>query len=389
MKKLLLTAIMAGVYASASAIYLVPQPEITAEQVSDGKVEISWSEYVDPTKNQHKSSYYHVIVYKMHKATAPETFTLAETDFSNIESTGTIKKPQDKGAPWDCIPGMPGWYAKFPVYVDKGLGVDAFYYFAGSDNDDPFGGAYIVSPDWDLSYIGEPNLNVETEIARSNNTDEAGIAIYTFSDDFFTPGMEDYKPIMDQVWESNALSNESWTPVTHNPVPDDYRARTRMALYGSGSQFVLFNKIKVTTDLLPGDQLTYPAEMHKVEGTSFTIDTTGDTDNDFVYAYQVKGIWEDYDDYRDLNYIRSLSDFSDMKVVGTEVGGVDNIGADTAEKVNISAADGRISVTGAPAMEIYDASGRLLYSGTTTSPVIPGHGLFIVKAGTKTAKVIL
>ena len=78
-----------------------------------------------------------------------------------------------------------------------------------------------------------------------------------------------------------------------------------------------------------------------------------------------------------------------MKVVGTEVGGVDNIGADTAEKVNISAADGRISVTGAPAMEIYDASGRLLYSGTTTSPVIPGHGLFIVKAGTKTAKVIL
>lgn len=56
MKKISLTAILAGVYASASAIYLVPQPKITAEEVSDGKVEISWSEEVDPAKNQHESS---------------------------------------------------------------------------------------------------------------------------------------------------------------------------------------------------------------------------------------------------------------------------------------------------------------------------------------------
>ena len=389
MKKFLLSVFALGVCASASAIFLVPQPTLVSETINADNVAISWQESaIDPAAGLHTASYYDVILFKKHKATENETLVLAQSDFSEIISKHSIKDANADGSMWHAIESMPGWYVKFPMYANGALGVDACFYFPGSDNNDPLGGTYIASPDYDLSKVKDPAIEVAVDIARSNNSDGAGIAVYTWSDDFYTEGMEDYKPIMNQVWESNEIDNEKWTPASHVLVPDQYAARTRVVFYGYGYGAVLYDNVKVTIDLVPGDEIVYAFKADKVEGTNYTIDTSKDTDNDFVYSYQIKGIWEDYDEYRERHYIRSLSEYSTMKVIGKD-SGVENVAAEIASDVTISAAGGAVTVTGTDAMSIYNVSGQLIYSGSTLHPVSLPTGLYIVKAADQAKKIIL
>ncbi len=362
---------------------MLPKPTVTEEQVSDGKVEITWS--VEDPDNE--TGFFHVIVYKMHKATAPESFVLAETDFSYIESTGTIRKHEERGAVWDYVPDMPGWYAKYPMYMNNAIGIDAFNYFMGSDNDDAFGGAYLLSPDYDLSMIADPRLKVECELAHEATSVTGGFALYTYSLDWWDPKNIDYKGVEGEDHHFTDLS-DTWQAYSAECVPNEYLNRTRVAFYGSGYSTFWINKVKVTAPLSAGDQITYAASVHRVEGTSFSIDTTGDTENDFVYAYQVCGLKEEYDDYRQLTTIRFKSDFSDMKVIGEDLSSVSVAEADS--MVRVRAHNGSITVTGASEAEIYDISGRMLFHGDATSPIELGTtGVFIVKAGGKTCKVVL
>lgn len=384
MKHFLLTALAGLVCGSASAGYMLPTPEITSEEIADGKVDVTW-QVNDPDND---TKFFHVIVYKMHTAAQPENFVLAETDFDYLESTGTVTKHEERGAIWDYVPGMPGWYVKWPLYMNKAMGIDTFNYFTGSDNDDIFGGAYVASPDYDLSMIGDPNVKVECELAHEANSVTGGFALYTFSLDWWNEENIDYKPVVGQDHHFDDLSNV-FSPYSETCIPDEYLDRTRVVFYGKGYSALWINKIKVSTDLLAGDKVTYAASVHKVEGNTFTIDTSADTPEDYVYAYQVCGLREDYDSYREISTIRFMSKFSDMKIVGKELGAVEVVDNDGAD-VRISARDGKITVAGADKAEIYNVNGQKVYSGDASAPVELGaNGVFIVKAGGKTCKVVL
>lgn len=102
-KPFLLSALVAGSVMTASAVLMLPEPKLTGEHVSDGKVRITW----EFSSEDAPDPYFQVVVYKMHKAAAEENFVLAETDFGYIESEGTMKKHQDRGAIWDCLPDCP------------------------------------------------------------------------------------------------------------------------------------------------------------------------------------------------------------------------------------------------------------------------------------------
>lgn len=368
MKKFLLSVVLcAGLSVPASAIFLVPTPTDVTHSSDATSYTLTWTQpTLDPDANTHDPSYYHVVVYKVHTATTDEEFVLAQTDFNDIVSTGTMTKPKDMAEPWTQIPEMPGWYAKFPMYMNQALGVDAFYNFTGSDNDDPLGGTYIASPDYHLQLLSDPTLHLSFKVARANNTDEAGVAIYTWSNDFWTEGYEDYKPIMDQVWESTDISNRGWTSENIDLVPDEFLARTRVSFYGTGSTTIWYDDIKLSVNLKAGETIMYPAEIHTVNGTSYTADKSAETDNDFIYGFQVRGIWEDYDDYRDNHYIRSMSDVTPLDVVHAPAG-IEGIEADT-DNAN------------AP-VEYFNLQGQRV------EPAAPG--LYIRRQGTKTSKVIL
>lgn len=180
-----------GCVVSAGAVAWLPTPEVISENVVDGGVNISWT-YDD---SETACSHFQVIVYKMHKAEEAGPFVLAETDFSNIESSGTMSKHEERGATWDFIPGCPGWWVKFPQYMNGAMGIDAFYYFAGSDNADIFGGAYMISPDYDLTHLTDPSVKVEAKLANESTSVTGGFALWCWNTNWFDPKNIDYKPV--------------------------------------------------------------------------------------------------------------------------------------------------------------------------------------------------
>ena len=123
----------------------------------------------------------------------------------------------------------------------------------------------------------------------------------------------------------------------------------------------------------------------------FTIDTTGDTANDKTARYQVMASREDYDDYRQLTTVLFMSAMNKPSI---EVGkgttsGIGDIAADN-DAPTVTAANGIITVSGADNVQIYSADGRMVYNGTADSPIALGaNGIYIVRAGSRSVKVIL
>lgn len=382
MKKLLLTLLMGAAGMSASAYYMLPTPVISSEEIADGKVNISWS-VDDPDGN---TQFYHVIVYKMHVAKEVEDFCLAQSNFDYMESKGSMTSHEERSAMWDYIPDMPGWYVKSPLYMPKAVGIDCWMNFNASDNDDMFGAAYILSPDYDLSKVTNPAVYVECELGREASSVGGGYALYTYSLDWWDPKNVNYKVVDGEDHFFDDLSESEFKMYTGKCKPNEYLNRTRLSLYGTGYSAMWVNSLYVSVELQPADQVTYASDMYVVEGNNFSIDLSGDTDSDYVYAYQVRGIWEEYDDYRELTKIRAISEFSDMKRVG--VSGVEEVSTESA--VDISARDGRIYVAGADEAEVYNINGQQIFSGNASAPiVVEANGVYIVKAGDKVEKVII
>lgn len=322
-KKLhLLSALAVGSMLSASAVLMLPEPRLISEEVQEGKVKIQWEFSSEDAPNP----YYQVIVYKMHKATAEENFVLAESGFDYIESTGTMKKHQDLGAIWDYVPDCPGWYVKFPLYMNGALGIDAIQYFPGSDNDDIFGGAYLVSPDYDLTHVTGHTLKIEASLGREAASVTGGFCIWTYNTDWFDEKNIDYKPVLAHDHHYETLDNERFQFFSEECQPDEYMSRTRVMFYGSGRSAYWIDSMKVSVDMVPGDSIAYGASVHRVDGaTSFVIDTSADTENDYTYGYEVRAVREDKREYPTENmYMRFISPFNPMKVIGQEPGGGNN-----------------------------------------------------------------
>lgn len=92
-----------GASSLASAVLVLPTP-VCESKINDGNVKVTWTFESEDAPNP----IFHVIVFKQHTATADETFVLGQSDFDYIESTGTMKKHQDKGAIWDYLPDNAG-----------------------------------------------------------------------------------------------------------------------------------------------------------------------------------------------------------------------------------------------------------------------------------------
>lgn len=283
MKKLLLATLCAGAMIPAKAMFMLPAPEMLTETKEDGKVTVTWKNDTDE-----KITNYHVVVYKKHKATAPERFTLAETDFNYIESTGTLTKHENRGAGWDYLPDCPGWYVKFPLYMNQAMGIDTFNNFVGADNSDIFGGAYMLSPDYDLLGVDAANrkIYVSCSLAKEAESVTGGFALYTWSDDWWSEANYDYKPVEGHDHHYSDLSSTKFQDYEEVCEPQIFVNRTRLSFYGKGYSSIWIDKFKVDVELGADDEIGYAAELHVLEAqegvNTFTIDTSADTDNDYV-----------------------------------------------------------------------------------------------------------
>lgn len=401
-KSLLLCALVMGSFVGAKAVHWLPTPVVTSETVEDGKVTLTWT-YDD---SDDPCNYFQVIVYKMHKATDDEQFTLASTDFKHIESTGTMTKAEERGAIWDYLPDNPGWWVKWPMYMNGAMGIDTQAYYPGSDNSDIFGGAYMVSPDYDLSNLKDNTLYVSAHLANEATSVSGGFALWAWNTNWFDAKNIDYKPVYNMDFHYD-LSNLSWKEVSEStffPEEADFtdpdyieeiraidQSRARVMFYGVGYSSFWINTFKVGVNMQEGDMVDYGASLHNVEGNTFTIDTTGDTDTDYTYAYEVRAVRADYDDYRDLTTVRFINyPYSQPKHIIGKLAGVENVTV-AESTINVSAANGCITITGAAGLyaQVYNVAGKCVYNGPADRPVNVAGGVFIVKVGDKTAKVIL
>lgn len=374
----------------AKAVFMLPAPEMKSETMSDGKVEFTWECNTDE-----KITNYHVIVYKIHKATAEETFTLAQSDFDYIESTGTMKKHEDRGAIWDYLPDCPGWYAKTPLYMNGALGLDTFNQFAGSDNSDIFGGVYLLSPDYDVTDLTDRKLYVSCSLGNEATSVTGGFALYTWSDDWWNEANYDYKPVEGHDHHYTTLSSDSFQDFEEACEPQIFLDRTRISFYGSGYSALWIDKFKVDVKMAPGDKVRYAADLHVLEAkpgeNSFSIDLSGDDENDYVYGYQLRTVRMDVDDYRKVTTVRFLSPFTAMHKLGDEFVAIEDVAADASEAVEIAVREGSIFVEaeeGTP-VEVFTPAGQKVMDGVAGQALNPGNGIFIVKAGNTSAKVVL
>lgn len=404
MKKFLLAlTVAAATMAPAGAVAWLPAATVTGETVNDGNVTITWD--YDGTENP--CDHFQVIVYRKHKATAAENFVLAQSDFAGIESTGTMTKAENRGAIWDYVPECPGWWVKYPMYMNGAMGIDAFFYFAGSDNADIFGGSYMVSPDYDLSGVSGGALKMEARLAAEAISVSGGFAMWAWNTNWFDPANIDYKPVYNCDFHYSNLSTRTWTDVSETmtfPRLEDFsdpeqldeirgidRSRTRVMFYGSGYSSYWIDGFKLSVDLAAGDVVDYGAEIIAVDGNTATINTAGDTENDFVYAYEIRPVKMDYDENRRVTTVRFVDyAYSTPRHVIGQFSGVENItgGADAAR---IYVRDGKIVCEGASdaRVEVFTLSGRPVYSGVYTRPIELGSGMYVVKAGATVAKVVL
>lgn len=402
-KKLPVLSFFLGSVLCASATVWLPTPVITGENIGENGVTISWTY----DGSEEPCDYFQVIVYKMHKAAKAETFVLAETDFSHIVSTGTMKKHEERAAIWDYIPGCAGWWAKFPLYMEGALGIDAMNYFVGSDNEDIFGGAYLVSPDYDLTHLTDPRIKVEANLANEAVSVTGGFVLWAWNTNWWDPKNIDYKPVYNNDYHYSDLTNTKWMTKSETlsfPDIDDYttpeqieeieaidKSRSRVQFYGRGYSSYWINDFKISVDMVPGDMVDYGAAIHDVEGNTFTIDTTGDTADDYVYAYEVRPVRLDHDLYRNVTTVRCTNyAYSEPRHVIGDFAGIDGIDADKAE-VEISVRNGMIHIDGAEGQsaQVFNVAGKCVYSGSAGAPIALERGVYIVKAGSTTAKVAL
>ncbi len=339
MKKFLLTSLMAAGSIAVMNAYDLPRPVITQESVGNGTIDLAWT--YDNTKEI--ATYFNVIVYKIHKATDTEKFILAKSDFDYIESAGTMDKHEDHGAIWDVVPDCPGWFAKFPLYMNGALGIDTFNYFVGADNSDIFGGAYFLSPDYDLSNLQDYTLHIKARLAREAASVSGGFSLWTWSTDWWDEKNIDYKAVPGTDFHYDDLDNKSWKDVEEQCVADEYRNRTRVMFYGSGRSAYWIDSFEVAVNMQNGDQVDYASSCHKVDGApycnsytandhvyTYSIDTSADTPDDYTYAYEIRAIREDHRDYPwNGDYILAISPLSQKHIIG-EFAGISNaIATDT------------------------------------------------------------
>ena len=404
MNKVLLTLGLATLGVSNAFAYWLATPVITSQKIEDGKVTIEWS--YDSSVEQCND--FQVIVYKKHRAQKDENYVLAKTDFGYLESTGTMEKHEERGAIWDYVVDCPGWWVKRPLYMQNAMGIEAFSYFAGSDNDDIFGGAYMVSPDYDLTDLSDPTLTVTAQLANEASSVSGGFCIWAWNTNWWDPNNIDYKPLTPYNLDFHYdLSSYNWKDVSEFcvfPESVDYEdpeeleevngicmSRARVMFYGVGYSTYWVNGFNVSVDMKKGETVDYGASQHFTKENTFTIDTSGDTEDDWVYAYEVRAIYWDYDDYRDVTTVRAINyPYTHPKYIISETSGIENT-VIPEKNFKIRASKGSIAIEGAEGekVNVYSTSGACIFEGTGDNVISAESGIYIVRVGKHSEKVVI
>ncbi|MDE6628731.1 MAG: hypothetical protein K2K36_05110, partial [Muribaculaceae bacterium] len=315
---------------------------------------------------------------------------LAETDFSHIESAGSMTAHEWRNAEWDFITDCPGWYVRSPLYMRHAIGIDTFNQFPGYDPDDQFGGAYILSPDYDLSKVAPENrrVYVTCRLANEESSVTGAMALYTWDADASA-----YRISKEGEQTIQPLSNSAFQEYTREFSPSSDAERTRICISGYGYSALWADSFIASIRLKAGDAAGLPAHTAAIEAqpgvNRYTIDTSGNTTDDYIYGYTVRGVQAEPSPISGYYAIRAISPISEIHRIG-ENNSIDIIPRNR-NGMNVVTSGGYITVNGlepGTIVEIYQPAGQLVATGEAGTAIrASASGILIVRAGSMAAKI--
>ncbi|MDE6497894.1 MAG: fibronectin type III domain-containing protein [Muribaculaceae bacterium] len=140
----------------------------------DKSLDIAWT--ATPGAN-----YYVLTATSTRNVTAGSTVTLADADFSAVESTGTVAEPEESEFWFDARPELPGWEFTLGCSAPGAYGFwDNAMYTAYTGLE-----ASLSSMDYDLSNITDGTVSVSVEAASPGNGMLAGILSFDESQQIY------------------------------------------------------------------------------------------------------------------------------------------------------------------------------------------------------------
>lgn len=328
-----------------------------AVDVADGCFTGSWSE-------SDVATLYDMHVVKIHSAGTTGKYDLINTDFSYLDTDGTVDKPQKEleyrlDGDWEVV--MPA--------LAKGM--------LGLNNQDfsLFDEAMLVSPVYDFS-VGGGNVTVAFDAMGRKNMTKGFIAIVHYKSD----GSIEYTEQREfDVTEEMASKSFDFTGCKSNSF----------VVVSSGMLGMLFlDNLRVTVDMNAGENILVPIRSYETVATRCVAGNLGLDEGDTL-GYYVNGIYRDK-----FGYLPEVTSDRSNPVVVSGLAGIKDVEVSSDEpRVVVDGACLRISNPYGARVSVFNVDGRLLMTDVShdaeVSYAVESAGIYIVRVGDNTVKVVV
>ncbi len=328
-------------------------PVFNEPTVTDDGFVASWN--ASPRANK-----YDFWAYERLAAKKGETIMLAETNFDEIVSEGTIGAPEEPEEVTASIESLPGWLLYFPLYINGAVGINDYY----SMMDYP---TYLDSPDYDLTISGG-KVKVDVDIY---STDNVAIILYNYNSS--TGGYE-----YSDVYEITDAAAQ-WK--THSVELTGGTDRSLVCIYGVGYNYTFIDNLKVT--VVAEQDGFFDKPIFNTQTAETSVKVAADMSAGKTYAYKVCGAYL----AQSQTETTVVGEYSDLQTVTGQNGGV---GSTAFDGVAAYVADGALRVVnpeGLP-VAVYSANGSLVSTSADAVIDLPSRGVYVVKIGNKVFKVV-
>lgn len=282
---------------------------ITAGE-GDKSLDIAWT----PTPG---ANYYVLSATATHNVTAGSSITLADADFSAVESTGTVDMPEESEYWVDRRPELPGW--EFTL----GCSAPGAYGFWDNAMYTTFTGftAQLSSLDYDLSNITDHTVNVSIEAASPGNGMLAGILSFDENENTYEV--------------ASAYGTPENIPAQYTTYTFDLSGASARSKFifvtktdDNTDGAVLIRKLHITAQAAADGTVEIPVGSAETESTRVSFNVA--LENGVTYTATVVPYLVDDD-----GYILATGEASEPSSLTATVTGIESIAADASESAPV------------------------------------------------------
>lgn len=351
---------------SGESAIMTVSPQTVSTPAATAATDITSDGFTANWQTSDIATCYYLHVLKHHVAATDETYTVIDSDFSDIHSEGTIDAPQ-KELEW-TFDG--DWFANMPVMAEGIIGLN-------NQDINFFGQAYLQSPTLNLSNSGGKvtvSFNAfgrkgltEGTINLANN-DGTGITFADTQNFTVTETMDSYNFVLEKGSAASSIVITS--------------------TQDGGMLFI--DDLKVTIELPAEKSIILPIRTYNVEGTSAAVDNLGIQANDRV-AYYVVGSWAVKHEEGVVRQIPEVHSNPSNHVWVTLYSGVENINPDVKAEISVNGSILTIDNAQGQPIHIYGIDGRAVHSSTAAdrASLQLGAGIYIVTIGNSSTKIAI